>query len=71
MTPPHIQALRVKYPLSTLPATPSLKDLVALAKQRWTIERGYEELKEELGLGHYAGREWRGFHHHATLCIAA
>jgi len=44
---------------------------VRLAKQRWIIERDYEELKQELGLGHYEGRGWRGFHHHATLCIAA
>jgi SRSO17 transposase len=48
-----------------------VKDLVALAKQRWIIERDYQELKQELGLGHYEGRGWRGFHHHATLCIAA
>ena len=38
---------------------------------RWRIERDYEELKQEFGLGHYEGRGWRGFHHHATLCIAA
>jgi SRSO17 transposase len=44
---------------------------VRLAKQRWIIERDYEELKQELGLGHFEGRGWRGFHHHATLCIAA
>jgi SRSO17 transposase len=48
-----------------------LRDLAALAKQRWIIERDYEELKQELGLGHFEGRGWRGFHHHATLCIAA
>lgn len=42
-----------------------------MAKHRWIIERDYEELKQELGLGHYEGRGWRGFHHHATLCIAA
>src|SRR4051795_6755089 len=42
-----------------------------LAKLRWRIERDYQELKQELGLGHYEGRGWRGFHHHATLCIAA
>jgi SRSO17 transposase len=60
-----------KYWLSTLPADTKLKDLVALAKQRWIIERDYQELKQELGLGHYEGRGWRGFHHHATLCIAA
>ena len=60
-----------KYWLSTLPAKTSLKALVKTAKHRWIIERDYEELKQELGLGHYEGRSWRGFHHHATLCIAA
>jgi SRSO17 transposase len=45
--------------------------LVAIAKLRWRIERDYEELKQELGLGHFEGRNWRGFHHHATLSIAA
>ena len=60
-----------KYWLSTLPADTPLKDLVAAAKGRWGIERDYQELKQELGLGHYEGRGWRGFHHHATLCIAA
>ena len=60
-----------KYWLSTLPKKTSLKSLVKIAKLRWIIERDYEELKQELGLGHYEGRGWRGFHHHATLCIAA
>ncbi len=60
-----------KYWFSTLPAETALKPLVKLAKHRWIIERDYEELKQELGLGHYEGRGWRGFHHHATLCIAA
>jgi hypothetical protein len=45
--------------------------LVDVAKLRWRIERDYQELKQELGLGDYEGRGWRGFHHHATLCIAA
>jgi hypothetical protein len=40
-------------------------------KLRWRIERDYQELKQEVGLGHFEGRGWRGFHHHATLCIAA
>jgi RNA polymerase sigma factor (sigma-70 family) len=44
---------------------------IATAKLRWRIERDYEELKQELGLGHFEGRNWRGFHHHASLCIAA
>jgi SRSO17 transposase len=60
-----------KYWLSTLPPTITLKALVKMAKHRWIIERDYEELKQELGLGHFEGRNWRGFHHHATLCIAA
>jgi SRSO17 transposase len=60
-----------KYWLSTLPAHSPLRKLVRVAKHRWIIERDYEELKQELGLDHYEGRGWRGFHHHATLCIAA
>jgi SRSO17 transposase len=60
-----------KYWLSTLPSDTTLRELVKIAKHRWIIERDYEELKQELGLGHYEGRGWRGFHHHATLCIAA
>jgi SRSO17 transposase len=60
-----------KYWVSTLPAHTKLKALVKMAKHRWIIERDYQELKQELGLGHFEGRNWRGFHHHATLCIAA
>src|SRR5262249_40232466 len=60
-----------KYWLSTLPKTIGFARLVDLAKLRWRIERDYQELKQEIGLGHYEGRGWRGFHHHATLCIAA
>ncbi len=60
-----------KYWLSTLPAKATLRELAHWAKQRWIIERDYEKLKQELGLGHFEGRGWRGFHHHATLCIAA
>ena len=60
-----------KYWLSNLPAAITLRKLVAIAKLRWRIERDYEELKQELGLGHFEGRNWRGFHHHATLSIAA
>jgi len=68
---PRADAEPTKYWLSTLPANSKLRDLVCLAKQRWIIERDDQELKQELGLGHYEGRGWRGFHHHATLCIAA
>src|SRR3984893_5137332 len=60
-----------KYWISTLPLNTKLKALTKMAKHRWIIERDYEELKQELGLGHFEGRNWRGFHHHATLCIAA
>jgi SRSO17 transposase len=59
------------YWLSNLAEQTPLKDLVRISKHRWVIERDYEELKSELGLAHYEGRNWRGFHHHATLCIAA
>jgi SRSO17 transposase len=60
-----------RYWLSTLPEDISFHQLVDIAKLRWRIERDYQELKQEVGLGHYEGRGWRGFHHHATLCIAA
>src|SRR3954469_21351277 len=60
-----------KYWFSNLSRRSSLKRLVRVAKARWWIERDYQELKQELGLGHYEGRNWRGFHHHASLCIAA
>jgi SRSO17 transposase len=60
-----------KYWLSTLPPTTPLKALVHAAKARWVIERDHQELKQEIGLGHYEGRGWRGFHHHAGLSIAA
>jgi SRSO17 transposase len=62
---------KYKYWLSTLPADISFRQLVDITKMRWRIERDYQELKQEIGLGHYEGRGWRGFHHHATLCIAA
>src|SRR5260370_38696567 len=48
-----------------------MREVGDVAKMRWRIERDYQELKQEIGLGHYEGRGWRGFHHHATLCIAA
>ena len=60
-----------KFWLATVPEDVAFERLVELAKLRWRIERDYQELKQELGLGHFEGRGWRGFHHHATLCIAA
>ena len=68
---PEGEAKPSQYWLSTLPEGISLRRLVDIAKMRWRIERDYQELKQEIGLGHYEGRGWRGFHHHATLCIAA
>ena len=59
-----------KYWLSTLPENIAFAELVDIAKLRWRIERDYQELKQEVGLGHFEGRGWRGFHHHATMCIA-
>jgi SRSO17 transposase len=68
---PNGEAVPTKFWLSTLPEDTAIEHLVRQAKQRWLIERDYLELKQELGLGHYEGRGWRGFHHHAALCIAA
>jgi len=68
---PRNESAPTKYWFSTLPVDTQLRDLVKIAKHRWIIERDYQELKQELGLGHYEGRGWRGFHHHATLCTAA
>jgi SRSO17 transposase len=60
-----------RYWLSTLPEEIALEELVRLAMIRWRIERDFQELKDELGLDHFEGRGWRGFHHHGALCIAA
>lgn len=68
---PRAEAEPTKYWLARLPADMPLLALVGVAKMRWRIERDYQELKQEFGLSHYEGRNWRGFHHHATLCIAA
>jgi SRSO17 transposase len=68
---PESEAKPTKYWLSNLPAKTALKELVSIAKARWRIERDFQELKQEIGLGHFEGRGWRGFHHHAAFCIAA
>jgi SRSO17 transposase len=68
---PESEKEPTKYWLSTLPEDTPIEVLVDTAKLRWRIERDYEELKSELGLAHFEGRGWRGFHHHAVLCIAA
>jgi SRSO17 transposase len=61
----------LKYFMSTAPENATLEQLVFVTKMRWRIERDYQDLKQEFGLGHYEGRGWRGFHHHASLSIAA
>jgi hypothetical protein len=68
---PDDEAEPSKFWFANLPADTDLDNFVRLAKLRWRIERDYLELKQELGLGHYEGRGWRGFHHDASLCIAA
>jgi SRSO17 transposase len=68
---PKDQPEPCKYILSTLPEDTAIADLVSTAYQRWRIERDYQDLKQDFGLGHYEGRGWRGFHHHASLSIAA
>src|SRR3954470_14478034 len=68
---PEGESEPTKYWFSNLSRRTPLKRLVQVAKARWWIERDYQELKQELGLGHFEGRNWRGFHHHASLCIAA
>jgi SRSO17 transposase len=60
-----------KFWLSTLPADTAVRTIVRLAKLRWRVERDYQELKQEIGLDHYEGRTWRGFHHHVALCAVA
>ena len=68
---PESEKEPTQYWLSTLPPDIAFDQLIDAIKLRWRIERDYQELKQEVGLGHYEGRGWRGFHHHATLCIAA
>ena len=67
---PGDEAKPTKYWLSTLDENISFRELVDTAKMRWRVERDYQELKQEVGLGHFEGRSWPGFHHHGTLCIA-
>jgi SRSO17 transposase len=62
---------RIKYFFVHLPATASLKQLVRLAHQRWAIEQQYQELKTELGLDHFEGRSYPGWHRHVALTAVA
>jgi SRSO17 transposase len=62
---------QIQYALSNLPAKTSRVAAVRLWKQRWRIEQGHQQMKEELGLDHFEGRSWRGFHHHAAMVLLA
>ena len=68
---PAGEAEPTKYWLATVDPKMSFRGLVDIVKMRWRIERDYQDLKQEIGLGHYEGRGWQGFHHHGTLSIAA
>lgn len=60
-----------KYWISNLPEDIPLRDLVYWAKMRWWIEQNYQQLKDQLGLDHFEGRSWTGWHHHVTLTMIA
>ena len=60
-----------KYWLATLPGDIPLRHLVRMAKIRWRVEHDYRELKTGLGLDHFEGRTWSGWHHHVTLVSVA
>ncbi len=62
---------KLKYAVSNLPAGTSCVRAVRLWKSRWPVEQGYQQLKEELGLDHFEGRSWRGFHHHVAMTLLA
>src|SRR5206468_7212402 len=68
---PVDEAAPTRFWLSNLPSKTSLPALARLAKLRWPVERDYQEMKQEIGLDHFEGRSWRGFHHHGALCAAA
>lgn len=68
---PAREAEPVRYWLSTMPADTGLAGLVKMAKHRIITERDFDELRKQIGLAHFEGRNWRGFYHHATICMAA
>ena len=68
---PEAEAAPTKFWLANLPGDTSLLSLVRLAKIRWWIEQGYQQLKDELGMDHYEGRSWQGWHHHVTMTMLA
>jgi SRSO17 transposase len=68
---PVDEPVPTRYWLARLERKPSLRQLVATAKARWRVEQDYRELKEELGLDHFEGRSWQGWHHHVALVSVA
>jgi len=68
---PEGEPAPTKFWLANLPPEADLVSLVRLAKIRWWIEQGYQQLKDELGLDHYEGRSWQGWHHHVTMTMLA
>jgi SRSO17 transposase len=62
---------KTKYYTSNLPENADVKEMVYRAHDRWMVEQSYQQLKEELGLDHYEGRSWQGFHHHVALTFLA
>ena len=60
---------KIQYAFANLPACTRRIQAVRLWKSRWPVEQGYQQMKEELGLNHFEGRSWRGFHHHACLVM--
>ena len=68
---PEGEPAPTKFWFANLPGDAGLLSLVRLAKIRWWIEQGYQQLKDELGLDHYEGRTWQGWHHHVTMTMLA
>jgi SRSO17 transposase len=60
-----------KYYVSSFGANVSPSRIIRMAHERWKVEQGYQQLKEELGLDHFEGRSWTGLHHHIILCFMA
>ncbi len=68
---PRGKAEPTKYWLASLPETTPIVELVRLARSRWRVEQDDRELKGALGLDHFEGRSWAGWHHHVTLVSVA
>lgn len=67
---PDGESKPTKFVLTTLPRRMSKKQIVRIIKERWRTERAYEELKGELGLDHFEGRSFTGWHHHISVVLS-